>query len=331
MSNKQQDLIAGYTNNDKPIIVFLKRGESVESIHRVHAVVCDTKGRVLISAGNNNYESFIRSAFKPFQALPFISSGASQSIKTGEKGLAIASSSHNGSAKHAREAFKILWNADIDVSALKCPVPIDKQSKLEHNCSGKHAAFLATCKKMNWPQQNYLERNHPIQQEIIRKASEILKIAPEEIITETDDCGAPTLLLKIKEMATLYAHLSSSNHQDLEQIRRSIIKHPYLISGEGEFDTELMNRSHGQIISKGGAEGIQCLGRIGEGLGLAIKVEDGSKRAKHATAIHLLKQLEWATPTAIKEIESEVLSDKPKTYLEVNGELAFQENLIKRS
>ena len=92
-------------------------------------------------------------------------------------------------------------------------------------------------------------------------------------------------------MANLYANLSSSLHPELEQINRAMLQNPELVAGEDCFDTELMNRAHRQIISKGGSEGIQCLGRIGEGLGLTIKIEDGSKRAKHAVAIHLLKQL----------------------------------------
>jgi hypothetical protein len=80
--------------------------------------------------------------------------------------------------------------------------------------------------------------------------------------------------------------------------------HPDLIAGKGCFDSELIKRGHNQIISKGGSEGIQCIGLLGEGMGLSIKVEDGSKRAKHAVAIHLLRQLEWITPSAIEEDES---------------------------
>ena len=82
-----------------------------------------------------------------------------------------------------------------------------------------------------------------------------------------------------------------------------------------------IKRGHNQIISKGGSEGIQCIGRLGEGIGLSIKVEDGSKRAKHAVAIHLLRQLEWMTPTALDELDEIVLQKKPGIYLEVKGEL----------
>ena len=107
---------------------------------------------------------------------------------------------------------------------------------------------------------------------------------------------------------------------------RAMLAHPDLVAGEGRFDTELMRRAHGQIASKGGAEGIQCLSRIGEGMGIAIKVEDGSKRAKHAVALHLLRQLDWLTPMALEELEEQILLIGPGVQLEVSGELRFLES-----
>jgi len=312
--------------NTQPLIVNLRRGSSIESVHRVHAVVSNAKGRVLLSAGQTDYATFIRSSLKPFQALPFISSGTQEKIKCGDKGIAICCASHNGSPTHARESFKILWNSDLDVNNLLCPIPIGRKSPLEHNCSGKHAGFLATCKRMKWPLQNYLDGKHPLQQEIMRRVAELLGLPSDELIAARDDCGAPTLELQLSQMSLLYAHLSESKHADLEQISRAIIAHPALIAGEGAFDTELMRRAHSQLISKGGAEGIQCLGKTGEGIGVAIKVEDGSKRAKQAVALHILRQLEWITPIALQELEEEILLLAPGVQLEVKGELRFQEN-----
>tara|TARA_Y100001968_G_scaffold113737_1_gene103176 strand:+ start:47109 stop:48050 length:942 start_codon:yes stop_codon:yes gene_type:complete len=306
--------------------VFLKRGSNIESIHNVHAVVSDIKGRILMYAGKPSYETFIRSALKPFQALPLISSGTVEVRKLTDKGIAIACASHFGTTIHAREVFKVLWNSDVDVNHLQCPIPLNKTSKLQHNCSGKHAGFLATCKKMNWPIENYLNEEHPLQKEIIRRVSEILEIPTNELIGARDDCGAPTYLMKLSQMACLFAHLSGSEIPELEQINRAMLKNPELISGEGGFDTELMNRAHNQIVSKGGSEGIQCLGRIGKGIGLAVKVEDGSKRAKHAVAIHLLKQLEWITPTALEELEEKIFLVNPGVQLEVEGMLRFDKN-----
>jgi len=309
------------SNNFNYLKVLVKRGSSVESIHRAHASICDTKGRTLMKAGSSEYETFIRSALKPFQALPFLSSGTSEKFNLDNKTLALACGSHRGSADQARTAFKLLWNADINIKELKCPVPQDRESRLQHNCSGKHSAFLATCKKMNWDLDSYLMGHHPLQKEIFRRVSDLLKIPAEELIAERDDCGAPTLLLRLSQMAILYAHLSKSDQPEFEKITRAMTQHPDLVAGEGCFDSELIKRGHEQIISKGGSEGIQCIGLLGEGIGLSIKVEDGSKRAKHAVAIHLLRQLEWITPSAIEELDEIILQKKPGIYFEVEGQL----------
>ena len=304
-----------------PLEVCLRRGSITESVHRVHAVVCDGRGRVLLSAGNAGLESFIRSALKPFQALPFLSSGTADQLDVDERGIAISCASHAGTNAHAREAFRLLWKAELDTAALQCPVPAGADSPLQHNCSGKHAAFLATSRKMGWPLETYLQKDHPLQVEVNRRVAELIGLPAEELVAERDDCGAPTLVLQLAQMALLYAHLAASQHAELEQISRAMLSHPDLVAGEGRFDTELMRRSHGQVLSKGGAEGIQCLSRIGEGLGVAIKVEDGSRRAKQAVALHLLRQLEWLTPMGLDELDEQVLVVNRGVQLSVTGTL----------
>ena len=313
-----------YTSNNPPLLATLIRGSNIESIHKIHAVVSDKKGRVLMCAGNPEYKSFIRSALKPFQTIPFISSGAASKINNASKSIALACGSHSGSKVHTREAFKILWEYDIDIENLKCPKL--KTSPLEHNCSGKHAAFLATCKKLNWPLDTYLKGDHPLQIEIFRVISELLEIPISEINAERDDCGAPTLYLKLIEMSKLYSLLSSSHTAELEQISRAMTNNPIMISDNNKFDTEIIKASHGQVIGKGGAEGIQCLCKTNEGIGVALKVEDGSKRAKHAVSLHLLKQLEWISDFRIQDIEEKVFNFSDGVRIEVKGQLKFQES-----
>jgi len=306
-----------------PLEVRLLRNGIVESRHRVHAVVCDGRGRVLMRAGDPQQLSFVRSALKPFQATVFVSSGAAEQCNCGERGLAIACASHAGTAMHAREAFKLLWGAEIEAEQLQCPVPNCGTSPLEHNCSGKHAAFLATCRRLGWSTESYLQKEHPLQQEVLKRVGDLLAQPAAELLTARDDCGAPTLQLQLAQMALLYAHLGAGSQADLERLSRAMLAHPELVAGEGRFDTELMRRGHGQVVSKGGAEGIQCLSRVGEGMGVAIKVEDGSARAKHAVALHLLEQLDWLTPMTLEELRSQFLQPAPHLRLEVLGELRF--------
>jgi L-asparaginase len=305
------------------ITVHLLREGIIESVHHVQAVVCDSRGRVLSVAGDAEHPTFIRSALKPFQALPVATSGILERYQLSDRDLAIMCSSHAAEIIHTRQSFNILWRADIDPSALQCPIPAGKTSPLEHNCSGKHAGMLAVCKAHNWPLANYLERHHPLQKLILSKFAEILKMPPDEFIGVHDDCGAPVYLMTIAQMATLYAALSSGTSLDLERIVRAMTHNPELIAGTGRFDTQLMQLTQGEIVSKAGAEGIQCIGKVGEGMGLTIKSSDGSKRAKFAVAIYLLQQMGWITPSVSEILTEQFLSIGNFARLEVTGELAM--------
>jgi len=127
-------------------------------------------------------------------------------------------------------------------------------------------------------------------------------------------------------MSRLYSLLSSSENAELEQISRAMTLNPTMISDNNKFDTEIIKASHGNVIGKGGAEGIQCLCKVNEGIGLALKVEDGSKRAKHAVSLHLLEQLDWISDLRIQDIEEKVFNFSEGVRLEVKGKVKFQES-----
>ena len=301
----------------------LLREGIVESIHQAHAVLCDDRGRIMLSAGDPEHESFIRSAFKPFQAICVTSSGTMERLNLTDRDLAIICSSHKGHIDQTRQVFNILWRADIDPSALQCPIPDGKTSALQYNCSGKHAGMLAAAKQLSLPTNTYLQRNHPVQQLILNKLADLLKIPPAEFIIARDDCGAPTYLMQLRQMAVLYAQLASGESLDLERIVRAMTQHPDLVAGPGEFDTEVMRLTQGEIVSKSGAEGIQCLGRVREGMGLAIKIVDGANRAKYATAIHLMEQMGWLSPAAVEQLTDRFVAIGNYKRLEVQGELTM--------
>jgi len=303
--------------------VHLLREGLVESVHQVEVVITDERGRVLFLAGQAETTSFIRSALKPFQASASISSGLLERYGLSDKDLAIICSSHQGTLEQSRQVFNILWHCDIDPAALQCPMPDNKQSRLQHNCSGKHAAMLALSQQRNWPLHNYLEPHHPVQQLILGKIAELLAMPAGEFIGAHDDCGAPTYLLQIRQMAQLYAQLSAGKNLDLERIVRSMTYYPDMIAGEGRFDTELIRLSHGELISKGGAEGIQCIGKIGQGMGCAIKVLDGSTRAKHAVAIEVLKQMAWISPSIAENLSEKFMNLDQYKRMEVIGEVVM--------
>ena len=291
--------------------VHLLREGILESSHHVEATVCDSKGRTLLLAGNSQTSTFIRSALKPFQALAVTTTGTLHKYGLSDRDLAIICSSHQGKIEQARQAFNSLWKADVDPLALKCPIPQGKINRLEHNCSGKHAGVLAVCQNLDFPFHSYLKPSHPVQKLILEKVSELLEMPGAELLGAQDDCGMPTYSMELKQIAHLYALLAAGNSIDLERIARAMTYHPSMVSGNGAFDTELMRLSEGELVSKSGAEGIQCVGRVGEGMGLAIKVKDGARRAKYAAAIHVLRQMGWITPAI-----SEVLAD---TFVQLNA------------
>ncbi|MBD2298153.1 asparaginase [Nostoc sp. FACHB-87] len=303
--------------------VRLLREGIIESRHVVQAAVCDDRGRVLSVAGNAETATFVRSALKPFQALAVTTTGTLERYDLSDRDLAIIASSHKGTIEQVRQVFNILWRADVDPTALQCPIPEGKRSPLEYNCSGKHAGMLAVCQQRHWPANNYLDRKHPIQQLILTKIAELLRMPAEEFISAHDDCGVPTYLMQLGQMASLYALLAASSNLDMERIVRAMIHHPSLVAGDGEFDTELMRLAPGEVVSKAGAEGVQCIGRLGEGMGLAIKVMDGAKRAKHAVAIHLLQQMGWISPSAAETLAERFMTFGKYRRLEVVGELSL--------
>jgi L-asparaginase len=303
--------------------VRLLREGIIESRHIVQAVVSDDRGRVLSVACNAETAAFVRSALKPFQALAITSTGTLERYGLSDKDLAIITSSHKGSMEQVRQVFNILWRADIDINALHCPIPQGKSSALEYNCSGKHAGMLAVCQQRHWPLTNYLDRKHPVQQLIITKVAELLRMPAAEFLTAHDDCGAPTYLMQLSQMASLYAVLASSNSVDMERIVRAMNHHPTMVAGVGEFDTELMRLTPGELVSKSGAEGVQCIGRLGEGMGLSIKVMDGSTRAKYAVAIHILQQMGWISPSIAQSLSEKFMNLGKYKRLEVIGELSL--------
>ncbi|MEM7795602.1 MAG: asparaginase [Cyanobacteria bacterium P01_C01_bin.118] len=306
-----------------PLSVQLLREGIVESVHQVHAAVADSRGRLLSAAGDADNASFIRSSLKPFQAMVVTSSGALDAFNLSDKDLAIICGSHKGLTTQARQVFGILWRADLEPTCLQCPVPANKKSPLEHNCSGKHAGMLAVCKQQSWELSSYLQRNHPLQKLILNQFSTLLGMPSDEFICAHDDCGAPTYFMQLRQMATLYAKLASGESLEMERVVRAMTHHPDMVSGPGGFDTELMHLTHGELLSKSGAEGIQCISRVGEGLGIAIKVVDGSKRAKYAAALQVLRQLGWISPDIADTLAETYLNLSTYKRLDMVGEITL--------
>ncbi|HUS84299.1 MAG: asparaginase [Anaerolineales bacterium] len=301
-------------------MVDISRGGIVESSHQVAAVVADVHGEVLARWGNVNFVTFLRSSAKPFQGMPLVASGAAAHFELSEQELAVVCASHAGTDEHIQVTNSILRKIGLSEADLRCGthIPFDnetsealilageKPSPIRHNCSGKHAGMLAVACYLKAPIQTYLEPDHPVQQQILHNFSEMVSMAAADIIIGIDGCSAPNFAVPLRNAATAYARLmdpgqfSTSRAESCRAIVSAMTAYPEMISGEGRFDTLLMQVTSAQLLSKGGAEGFQGIGIPPESLssgspalGVALKVLDGDlgSRARSVATIAVLEAL----------------------------------------
>jgi L-asparaginase II len=251
----------------EPIVVEAVRGEMVEARHRVHAVAV-SGGEVVAAAGDPSVASFLRSSAKPIQALPVVR----MRPDLDDAEIAIACASHLARPEQLEPVRSLLAKAPATADELECgPEP----TPLEHNCSGKHAAMLALCRAMGWESTGYRLAEHPCQQAMLAQVAALAQVRPEKIPTAVDGCGVVTFALPLERMAHAFARLS-----EVEGGARVIVAmtaYPELVRGPLAADTLLMQAVPGWV-AKGGAEGLLCAASP-DGLGVALKVEDGSTRA----------------------------------------------------
>jgi L-asparaginase II len=213
------------------ISVAVERGPLVESRHRVHAVA--VRGDEVLEAwGDPGLVTFLRSAAKPFQALPV----AGLDVPSEE--LAIACASHAAAPEQLTAVRALLARSGSAEEDLECG-PEDG-SKLRHNCSGKHAGMLLVCAERGWPRPGYRLPDHPLQQELLRIVSEAAEVPSGEIPTAPDGCGVVTFGLPLERMARMFSHLVRGELDPAGRIVQAMTAHPELIEGCGSPTTEVM-------------------------------------------------------------------------------------------
>ncbi len=300
------------------ILAKVIRGETVESIHRGHLLIVDGAGREIESVGDTDTLAFIRSSAKPFQLMPFLLAGGAEKFGYDERAVALACASHSGERKHTELAAEMLAKAGLVESDLRCGshLPFDEKraaemirdgevpTQLHNNCSGKHAAMLAYAKLLGADLASYEDFDHPIQVEILRTIGRFTETPVERIPLAVDGCAAPNFALSVRAMAKAAAKLVAPPDDfepDLraacERITAAMMKYPDLVGGSGRLDTMLMEAAAGRFVSKIGAEGVWLCGvvpsdRWPDGLGIAMKIEDGDdKRARAVISVAVLRQL----------------------------------------
>lgn len=253
------------------------RGDVVEARHRVHAVAVSS-GAVVASRGDARLETLFRSSAKPLQALPVVR--ARPDLDDAE--IAIASASHLHRPDQLEPVRRLLAKANATEDELECG---REPTRIEHNCSGKHAAMLLLCRERGWPLDGYRLASHPCQQELLAEVAAAAEVDPASVPTAVDGCGVVTYGLTLERMAHAFVRLEQLDGGP--RVADAMRARPELVRGDGAPDTELM-RLEGWV-SKGGAEGLLCAAR--DGLGIALKVEDGAQRPLGPALAAFLDQL----------------------------------------
>jgi L-asparaginase II len=254
----------------EPITVAVRRGDTVESRHRVHAVAVQD-GTVVAEAGEGGLVTFMRSAAKPIQALPLTRALP----ELAEEELAIACASHLARPEQLAAVRALLARAPAGEDELECGPAGDPPEPIKHNCSGKHAGMLALCRAHGWDSRAYRLPNHPCQRAMIAEVAAAADLGEDELGTGIDGCGVVSFALPLERMALAFARLERLDGGD--RVAAAMRAHPALIRGPEGVDTAVM-RAHEGWIAKGGADGVMCAAGP-RGLGVALKIEDGSGRA----------------------------------------------------
>ncbi len=263
-----------------PLRVTVRRGGVIEAVHHVHAVAVEGS-RVVESAGNPALVAFFRSSAKPIQALPL----ARERQDVSEAELAIACASHRAEPAQLAAAASLLAKAPATEADLELgPQEGRGPSRLAHNCSGKHAGFLAVCRSRGWPLEGYRLASHPLQELLVEEVAAAAGVPVGEVPTAIDGCGVLTFALSLERMAHAFSRFDRLEGGAV--LADAMRAHPALVGYEGAIDTELMRRRPGWI-AKGGAEGLLCAASP-EGRGVVLKVEDGNSRALRPALASLL-------------------------------------------
>ena len=312
-------------------LVEVWRGPLIESKHLGHLIAVDPFDQIIAKLGSPDTVTYVRSSGKPFQALPVVASGAADAFGFTEPEIAIACGSHNGEPTHVETVRSILDKIGLDESALRCglhePYSVDVARELirkqqaptpiQNNCSGKHAAMLALARHLGAPTETYDQLGHPVQQMILQTVGEFSGVPVADIVIGIDGCGVPVFGISVRGMALMYARLVNPPSEMAERVRdacmrivQAMINFPVMIGGTRDrLDTELIMAGKGRLISKIGAEGVYTVGVLPsekwpQGLGFALKVEDGDdRRARPPAVIDALRQLGVLSQGDLKNLE----------------------------
>lgn len=297
-----------------PILAEVLRGNWVENRHRGAFIIVDATGTVIASGGDVERPIFPRSAVKSMQALAIFDQHAIEKFHHRTEELALACASHHGEDDHTSNVSAFLGRMGLSVADLECGAHMptndaardalrkagENPSALHNNCSGKHSGMLSVALAMGVDPHGYVEREHAVQKAVRKAVETVIGESLTEDRCGTDGCSIPTWAAPLRAWATGFAKMATGeglpSHyaEGAQALFNAATKHPHLVAGTGHLDTLIMNAYAGELMQKGGAEGVQCGAIRSKGWGYALKCDDGNMAASHAMISGLL--LKYADP-----------------------------------
>ena len=299
-----------------PVLAEVTRGTMVESRHRAAVAVVDAGGQVVLSAGDIERPVYARSAIKPLQAIPLVESSAAEAFGVSDPEIALACASHFGEPRHVETVLSWLDRIGCSVEDLQCGAHPPNHTAASHtligrgaepnaahnNCSGKHAGFLTLARHLNAPTGGYIHYEHAVQQRVLGVLESMAGLDLGDAPRGIDGCGIPVIGIPLGNLALAMARLGNPHNQpDARQaacarIRTAMTAEPFMVGGTGSYCTRAIEASRGRALVKTGAEGVYCGALPALGLGLALKVDDGTTRAAEAIMGRLLQRFEAIGP-----------------------------------
>jgi L-asparaginase II len=301
------------------------RGSLLESTHRGSIAVVDATGRLVAFAGDPALRTCLRSAAKPFQAIPLLEYGGAEEYDLTPEEIALTCASHGGEPHHIATAAALLRKGEFDEEDLLCGAhfPYDEKaaaelrasgeppSPLHNNCSGKHAGMLLATQAMDVASSQYIDADHPLQVLMRSTLAEFAGLTAEEIPIAVDGCGVPAFFLSLHRAAYAYARLMSGTLERYAEsaatIADAMTSFPEYVAGSWSMTTPLMAAFGGELVAKEGAEGFYAMAlapslcaeltdalRLPDdcALGVALKIDDGSmERGRNPVILRTLELL----------------------------------------
>lgn len=296
--------VSGGGKRDEPGIAVLRDGR-LESFHRVRAAVVRADGGLVGWVGDPGAPVFARSVVKPVQALPLLEDGVVNALGLRAEHVALACASHGGEPAHVTGVREMLALVGAQEEELACgpQEPLSRQAarellraggepgRLHNNCSGKHAGMLALADHHGWARQGYHRDGHPVQERMERTIALWSRVPVGEIPTATDGCGVRTFGLPLGAVAEAFARLGKAAREGgpAGEVVDAMRAHPFLVGGSGRLCTRVMEVTDGEVVVKVGAEGLYGAWLEGPGVGVAVKVEDGARRAADPALLGVLR------------------------------------------